>query len=477
MDKKNTIISKYNFLFFLLFLCIICFVDCIIEIPIKIIGVNNNEEDKYNINKNITEYHKTIELKEVNEGSLLLLGTSFLFIATIKIGSNNQQFNVILDTGSSELWVANIDSFDNNAQIPNHFNTSDSSTCVNTTETFMQMYGESTITGCIGFYFTDNIKYFNDISFNMKFGVADMTDFNIKNVDGVLGIAHEYKDESLSFMKMLLKANNINLNQFSFKFPSNNITLNGTIGQLLIGKHKDFESNKVVTCPLLADKMSENGYWICEISGLGLKNNKGELNITKSYKKFIFDTGTNLLTLPMDFLKQIEKDLDKIGCRKKNLNGSTRIECLKENYPSLTFNIGGTILNLPPRYLYTSQNVSRYYFLDSDYYMIGSPFFVTFHTLFDKDNEVLQFYTDYNYDTNKGDTKKLEPEKDEKKTDSLTGLIILIIIVIVVLLFIVVGGLLIYFYISKKKEDKKVDDLLNYNVNNDDDNDNDLILT
>jgi hypothetical protein len=316
MDKKKTIINKHNFMFILSFLYIICFVDCIIEIPIKLIGVDDNEEDRYNMKKEIAEYPKTIELKEVNEGSLLL-HESALFIANIKIGSNNQKFNVILDTGSSELWVANVGSFDNNVEIPNHFNPSDSSTCVNTTEDFMQMYGQSTITGCIGFYFTDNIKYFNDISFNMKFGVAEMTDFNIKNADGVLGLAHEYKNESLSFMKMFLKANNINLNQFSFKFPSNNITLRETVGQLLIGKHKDFENNKVVTCPLLPDTMSENAYWICEISGLGLKNNKGELNITKSYKKFIFDTGTNLITLPMDFFKQIEKDLNKIGCRKK----------------------------------------------------------------------------------------------------------------------------------------------------------------
>ena len=456
MDKKNPIINKSNYIFlFLFFIYIISLVNCIIEIPIKIVEVNNIGNNKYIQKEETKEYQKIISLKDETEGSVLL-NSAAIFVATVKIGSNNQQFNLALDTGSPDLWVAKEGSIDTYT-INNHFNPSESLTCVNTKEHFMLLYGTSTISSTEGFYYKDNVTFLADNSFYMKFGVAEETEFNIKNTDGLIGLAHYYKDESLSFMEMLCKANNINTHQFSFKFPLN-AQLNKTMGQFFIGKHKDFESNKTITCPLLHLEGDYKLYWSCEINGLGLKNKNGELTMTKSFNKFIFDTGTNLVVLPLEFFNKIENDLNKINCKKIEINNVIKIECQEDDLPSLTFNISGAIFTLPPRLFFTKEFRSRFYFTNTDYYAIGSPFFLLYHTLFDKDNEVIQIYNDNN-------------ETINTKTDNKNSFPYIYIILIIILSVIIIGAgvFIVYFgFIKNKKEEKEIKSLIpncDYNIN------------
>ena len=96
------------------------------------------------------------------------LNRDILFIAKIKIGSQKQIFNLLLDTGSSILWVGRNTCGGNN-KIINKFNPSTSSTAIKTIDTFSIQYGSGS---CSGYYYLDNIVYISDKDFAMKFGVA-----------------------------------------------------------------------------------------------------------------------------------------------------------------------------------------------------------------------------------------------------------------------------------------------------------------
>ena len=95
----------YHFFIFL----ILCFTStsCLIEIPLKSIEVKDvikysditikKEEDSKDNNFN--------QISFIDEGSTKI-SPSRLFIATIKISSNEQSFNLMLDISSPYLWVA-----------------------------------------------------------------------------------------------------------------------------------------------------------------------------------------------------------------------------------------------------------------------------------------------------------------------------------------------------------------------------------
>ena len=70
----------------------------------------------------------------------------WVFLSTIRLGSNQQQFNVLLDTGSFLMYVAKVGSKD---QIPikHHYDPSKSSTAVNTGEPFEIRYGTGSCAG------------------------------------------------------------------------------------------------------------------------------------------------------------------------------------------------------------------------------------------------------------------------------------------------------------------------------------------
>ncbi len=98
--------TKYISIYLFIFLINICFISSIIEIPLyptKVKGIPKYE------NISMMEQYYPDENESISfaakEGNVFL-NRDILFIAKIKIGSQKQIFNLLLDTGSSILWVA-----------------------------------------------------------------------------------------------------------------------------------------------------------------------------------------------------------------------------------------------------------------------------------------------------------------------------------------------------------------------------------
>ena len=297
----------------------------------------------------------------------------------------------MLDTGSPYLWVAKQGS-KNKAEkktISNYFEPTSNS--VNTNSPFKMEYGTGS---CSGTYYKDTIKYINNKKFQFKFGVATETDFTVENADGIIGLSHYYSDKSTSFIHRLYEEGITNSKKFSFKFGDN--ISSGQMGKLFLGKHDDFSSSDTVKCPLINYKTSLNIFWSCNLSKFGLKNSKYEINSSQKFN-VIFDTGTNVIILPLEYLKEIEGELKNFECEKyQDDKKNYQLICKKSNsLPDFRFEINGNILTVPHQYSFYSVNqysYSRIIFKKYDYYIIGSPFFFAFHTLFDEEEGNLYFH-------------------------------------------------------------------------------------
>ena len=365
--------------------------NCILEIPLQPLKVKGFPKYK---NISILEPGKKLLLKDkiilIEEGDSII-NNNLLFLTNVKIGTPSQSFNLILDTGSNVFWVAK-DGCSGSHEIKNFFDPSSSKTCQSTGHPFQIKYGTGS---CAGYYYNDNVEYIKNKKFNINFGVASTTQFQVSGADGIIGLTKSYKDESLSFIHMLKKSGNTDSLAFSFKFENDQFTSN-VKGKMYIGRHEDFSKNGTKSCPLVF--YSDEIFWACKLGSLRLKGKNYETKVSYS-TPIIFDTGTNLIILPKRYLQEMQYDLKNFNCYVYQESSSSAIVC-EENgdIPDFQFEFDGNIYTIPREYVfnYVSGNtryvISRIIFDDSLYPIIGSLFFFLFHTLFDEENKELKFY-------------------------------------------------------------------------------------
>ena len=363
----------------------------ILEIPLQPLKVKGIPKYK---NISILEPGKKLILKDkiilIEEGDSII-NNNLLFLTNVKIGTPSQSFNLILDTGSNLFWVAK-DGCSGSHEIKNFFDPSSSKTCQSTGHPFQIKYGTGS---CAGYYYNDNVEYIKNKKFNINFGVASTTQFQVSGADGIIGLTKSYKDESLSFIHMLKKSGNTDSLAFSFKFENDQFTSN-VKGKMYIGRHEDFSKNGTKSCPLVF--YSDEIFWACKLGSLRLKGKNYETKVSYS-TPIIFDTGTNLIILPKRYLQEMQYDLKNFNCYVYQESSSSAIVC-EENgdIPDFQFEFDGNIYTIPREYVfnYVSGNtryvISRIIFDDSLYPIIGALFFFLFHTLFDEENEELKFY-------------------------------------------------------------------------------------
>ena len=466
-------IFKLNGLFslFLLFNIFIK-VFCLIELPISKIKVSNipkypdfqpnTEIPEYirnKIQKNNINYKREIKNNLLNTSGDLSIISNLLFVVDIKIGSSKQLFSLLLDTGSSITWVPKINSKDI-YKLTNHYDPSLSTTSIKKEEEpFEIIYGSGSAKGD---YYSDKIIYIKDKEFNMDFGVAYETNFLVNDADGILGLSRIYDDYDKSFIHMLCKQHITNSKIFSIKLGLN--SLNNLNGTFYIGKHNDFNNNNVVSCELNNDNYYEINYWACNIFSFTLINKQKNIEIISEKKNsVIFDTGTNAIFLPFYYLKDIENELENMNCYIKKYESLSppnryQIICL-DQLPDFKINIGGHNFILLGKYFFSyskGRAYSEIFFQDSydnedDVFIIGSPFFIFFHVLFNSYTKELFFYPEIEGTIIKGSWWNSKH-------------IVLVIIFIGIILFTL--GLIIVFLFWRKKNkldlEEKLDD--NYEI-------------
>ena len=407
------------------------------RIPKKV-SINKNSILKINSNISFVGSEQTLSANiDILESSL--------FAAEIEIGSDNQKFNVVLDTGSQILWIPEINSSNTNENIKNFYNPKSSITSKKLDQDFEVIYG----TGyCQGYFYRDNIKFLNKDKYNIIFGSANTSIFDVEGSEGIMGLARTYSQYLFSPIFTLKHNNIIKYSSFSFNYKNNNL-------YFYAGKpHNDFSSKNTATCNLLSKSAYEKLLWACNLEGFGLINNIYDKNdeqnvIVDTSVSVIFDTGTNIFVLPYSILESLSEKLRKFNC----LIGSAEEYGIDSSFifcfdiyklPDISLQFGNYILILDKEKSFTRISFPlglKAYMLNVEFEkkldvaIIGQNFFTEFHTLFDPENKVLKFYS--------SNPNKIINMYDTKNNSSFSFFVLLLIIALLILM---------YLYIRNKRK-------------------------
>ena len=428
MSKQIKKSLNLSFSIFLILLFLLSLTKCIIEIPIQSFEFNS-----------LSLKNESISV----DGNGLLVGK-------VKLGSNNKEFNLLLDTTSSISWVAKEGSKDE-YPITNHYDPSKSSTS-NLTDNHFEI--NKFDYHCKGDYYEDQVQFLEDKKINLKLGVANETKINVREIDGMIGLAYNYEDENLSFLNSLKKSGITDSLSFSITIDENE-AIKKSIGTMYLGKHADFSTNETVSCPLKFDKYKD--YWAYNIKSFILSNTANE---TKSDKTFqvIFDTASNVIILPVQYFIDINNGLSDYECKYATygeLSALTyALACTDEKkLPNIKLKINGQKFILPKEHIFYKLKDVYYskVIFQGENGIIGTPFFSLFHTMFDKEKKMLRFYPKKTELIERGEIEEKEdngnnqpqpePEPEKKGFDTTylyyiipSAVVVIVIIVVLIIL-------------------------------------------
>jgi cathepsin D len=259
------------------------------------------------------------------------------YFGQISIGTPAQTFDVIFDTGSSNLWVPGKKCWSPACFLHKTFDCAKSSTCKDTGEKFYIRYGSGSINGTVDY---DNVCFGSKTDGlcveEQKQGFAQTTAepgavFALGKFDGILGLAYD----SISVNNLKTPITNLieagKCAEPVFAFWLNRDAEDGSNGgELTIcGTDKNHYEGELVYAPVTRQK-----YWQVTIDSVTVKSE----TIATSFEAAI-DSGTSLLTGPSADIKKLAK---QIGAIKIPILNQYIVPCLfVGKLPPMTFKING----------------------------------------------------------------------------------------------------------------------------------------
>ncbi|ESK94875.1 aspartic peptidase a1 [Moniliophthora roreri MCA 2997] len=234
------------------------------------------------------------------------------FYGSIAVGTPAVSYDVILDTGSSDLWLADeaacqSSSCDNIAT----FRASASSTFKNTSTPFSITYGSGFASGTLG---SDTVQMAGFSVSNQIFAVCDNVDQGLLTypVSGLMGLAFETiaSSEATPFWEALVKGGAWDEPLMTFQLtrygndsraetlePGGSFTMGFTNNTLYTG---DIDYHDIPG--------GQGTYWIQEISALSIQGNS--ISIPSGSEAYAaIDTGTTLIAGPSQYVEQIYSNI------------------------------------------------------------------------------------------------------------------------------------------------------------------------
>ncbi|XP_062053824.1 pepsin II-1 [Lepus europaeus] len=304
------------------------------------------------------------------------------YFGTISIGTPPQEFTVIFDTGSSNLWVPSTYCSSLACFLHKRFNPDDSSTFQATSETLSITYGTGSMTGILGY---DTVKVGNIEDTNQIFGLSKTEPgitFLVAPFDGILGLGYP----SISASDATPVFDNMwNQGLVSQDLFSVYLSSNGEKGSMVMfgGIDSSYYTGSLNWVPV-----SHEGYWQITMDSVTIN---GETIACADSCQAIVDTGTSLLAGPTSAISKIQS---YIGAS-KNLLGENIISCSAiDSLPDIVFTINNVQYPLPASaYILKEDDDCLSGFdgmnLDTSYgelWILGDVFIRQYFTVFDRAN-------------------------------------------------------------------------------------------
>mmetsp|Transcript_9686 Transcript_9686/g.27182 ORF Transcript_9686/g.27182 Transcript_9686/m.27182 type:complete len:410 (+) Transcript_9686:87-1316(+) len=314
------------------------------------------------------------------------------YFGPIQLGTPPQDFLVIFDTGSSNLWIpsATCGKLNVACQTHNQYNSSQSSTYVANGESFEIQYGTGRLSG---FLSQDTLTWSDMVVTGQTFAEATEEPgitFIAARFDGILGLAFPSiaVDEVMPPWQNTIAQGLVDEQIFQFWLSRNGESVQG--GELLLG---GTDSSRWTGDVTYVDVFSKT-YWSIRTDDILMDGESLNFCPTEGCKS-ICDSGTSLLTGPTEDIAVIN---NKLGC-KTNFLGECFFNSCDDivSAPNVSFVLSGRdfvltpedyVLRIPGNAGAPDTCISGFFALDIDPpvgpgWILGDIFISTYTAIFD----------------------------------------------------------------------------------------------
>ncbi|NWS50648.1 PEPA protein, partial [Probosciger aterrimus] len=298
------------------------------------------------------------------------------YYGTISIGTPPQEFTVIFDTGSSNLWVPSV--YCTSLACSNHkrFNPAESSTFISTNDSLYIAYGTGSMSGVLGY---DTVKVANIEVYHQIFGLSETEPgdcFYYSPFDGILGLAYPSiaSAGATPVFDNMMREGLVARDLFSVYLSKNeecgSFVLFGAIDPYYV-------TNGITWIPLSAET-----YWQITMDRVSIN---GKATACPYSCQAIVDTGTSLLAMPNNDLTKVFSAL--------GATSSGEINCKAlDTLPDVVFYINGAAFPVTPSaYVVESDGVCSLAFEGMDVptesgelWILGDVFIREYYVIFNR---------------------------------------------------------------------------------------------
>jgi saccharopepsin len=255
------------------------------------------------------------------------------YFSEITIGTPPQTFKVVLDTGSSNLWVPSQSCSSIACYLHSTYDSSASSTYKKNGSEFEIHYGSGSLSGFI----SNDVFSIGDLKVKDQ-DFAEATNepglaFAFGRFDGILGLGYDSLSVNGIVPPFYQMVNQELLDEpvFAFYLADSEGESEAVFG----GVDKNHYEGKIEYIPL-----RRKAYWEVDLESIAYGDEVAELEDTG----VILDTGTSLNVLPSSLAELLNKEMGA----KKGYNGQYTVDCSKKSsLPDITFNLAGSNYSLP----------------------------------------------------------------------------------------------------------------------------------
>ncbi|XP_061387523.1 lysosomal aspartic protease-like [Musca vetustissima] len=307
------------------------------------------------------------------------------YYGKITIGTPGQEFLVLFDTGSSNLWVPVKPCSEYNQACENHhtYDPSASSTYVENGESFAIQYGSGSLSG----YLVEDKVTVEGLEIKKQvFAAATSepgTTFVYAPFDGIMGMAFKAiaVDDVTPPWYNMIHQGLVRDHVFSFYLARHGTSDDG--GVMVLGGNDD----RHYTGDFHYVPVSERGYWQFEMDEAHVKDVR-----LCDHCQAIADTGTSLIGVPSDKYEEIQR---AIGAKFSEDTYEYMLDCSKiDELPEVVFYIGGGRFTLKgSEYVIKSddQCASAFENAGTDFWILGDVFIGKYYTSFDFEHNRVGF--------------------------------------------------------------------------------------